>query len=525
VQHDDPSELRVTTHRLVPRIILALALLMVALACVVTYKLLTHKQAPRTWARPLPAPSARAFDVGGVPLHDPAIDHVLEQPLTELVVQAGRAGGGDTTFAKTLATLEATNLGSRPKLAAAWKQAFEAYGTAVAAVQLGVTEHDRDTYREAIKDLTDAFAAEGLGYFLEGRFRSGFAYLQAYRVDEVVVVKTNGLPRRVLTISRLDHLNTSYNVLGMQNESVGDPVLHAERIAEYVATTELPTFATGAEYPIADPAWQATPEAKVLAIEIASSMRREYAVALGADLTAATQISKLLVERGAIIEQWRVHLEHHHIYFTATDSLFVPEDLLAALANDVPHYQLERVAAIDEELAELEGPRIHARIHELVSATVRHHEAQHGFDYDRETELRYPAELQALLGPSTHDTEGNELAIVASARDELAAFLSEVINNPTTPHSTLWHLGQQVFDRNNAGNAYFYGGIVVLEGLAKQLGLDTSGPTFMRGLDRSRLAKIALQIAKLPDDQLRDASTKLWLKLYGEPPTKIVDAH
>lgn len=155
---------------------------------------------------------------------------------------------------------------------------------------------------------------------------------------------------------------------------------------------------------------------------------------------------------------------------------------------------------------------------------MRHHEAQHGFDYDRETELRYPVELQALLGPSTHDTEGNERAIVTSARAEMAAFLSEVINNPTTPHSTLWHLGQQVFDRTNAGNAYCYGGIVVIEGLAKQLGLAASGPTFTRGLDRLRIAKLALQIAALPDDQLREAATRLWLQLYAEPPTKIVDA-
>ena len=524
VQHDDADDLRVTTHRLVPKIILAITIALVAVVAVVVVRFALHTPAPRTWARPLPAPSATAFERGGVPLHDTTIDQALAQPLTELVVRAGRAREvGDTTFAPALAKLEAIDLGAHPKLAAAWRRGFEAYGTAVAAAQLGITDHDRDTYREAIKDLTDAFVAEGLGYFLEGRFHDDFAYLQAYRVDEVVLVKTNDKPRRVLTISRIDHLNTSYNVLGMQNESVGDPVLHAERIAEYVATTELPVFAVGAQYPIADQLWQATPEAKALALEIGTSVRREYAAALGTDAAAATHIAKLLVERAAIIEQWRNHLETRHISFSATDSLFVPEDLLTALANDVPHYQLERVQAIDEELAELEGPRIHARVHDLVAATVRHHEAQHGFDYDRETELRYPAELQALLGASTHDVQGNERAIVASARAEMAAFLSEIINNPTTPHSTLWHLGQQVFDRNDAGNSYFYGGIVVIEGLAKQLGLATSGPTFTRGLDRVRLAKIAIGLAKLPDAKLREAATQLWLQLYGEPPTKIVD--
>ncbi len=498
----DPTDddLRVTTHRRVPALILALAAVLLAGAGVAIYLVATHKAAPRTWAKPMPTPSAKAFAEGGVPLHEATIDQALAQPLTDLVVQAGRArDAGDHAFAPALEKIEATALGARPTLAAAWRAAFEAYGSAVAAAQLGVTVHDRDVYREAVKDLTDAFAAEGLGYFLEGRFKGGFAYLQAYRVDEVVFVKTNDAPRRVLTISRLDHLNTSYAVLGMQNEAVGDPVLHAERIAEYVATTELPVFATGAEYPIADQLWQATPEAKALAIEIGNAVRREYEAALGSDMKAATRIAKLLVERGAIIEKWRDRLEKRHIYFSTTDQLFVPADLLKALAEDVPHYQLERVEAIDDELADLEGPRIHSRIHDLVSATVRRHEAQHGFDYDRETALRYPAPLQALLGAATHDDQGNERAIVSSARDEMAAFLSQVINDPLTPHASLWHLGQQVFDRNNAGTSYFYGGIVVLEGLAKQLGIDTSGRTFDRGLDRVRLAKIATQIAKLPD--------------------------
>src|SRR5262249_27986665 len=153
----------------------------------------------------------------------------------------------------------------------------------------------------------------------------------------------------------------------------------------------------------------------------------------------------------------------------------------------------ERVEAIDGVLAELEAPRIHARVHDMVAATVRRHEAQHGFDFDRETDARYPDALATLLGPP-HDDQGNEIAIVTSARHELSAYLSPAINDPVTPHAALWHLAQQVFSRDRAGTGEFYAGVVVLEGLATQLGLDTtllSRPTFHRGLDRERMATLA----------------------------------
>jgi len=295
-----------------------------------------------------------------------------------------------------------------------------------------------------------------------------------------------------------------------------------ERIAEFVASTELPTLAPDAVYPLAEDTWLATSEGKALATAIGTAVRREYTTVLGDDATASTQIAKLLVERATVIAQWRDHLERRHVVFSATDDLFVPPDLLKALDGAVPNYQLERVEAIDAMLAELEAPRIHARVHDLVAATVRRHEAQHGFDYDRDTEERYPSPLQRLLG-SPHDGDGNEVAIVASARHELSAYLSQVINDPVTPHAALWHLGQQVFDHGRAGTGEFYAGIVVLEGLAKQLGLDTSTPTFHRGLDRERMATLGLAIANAPDGKLRDAASALWRELYGEAATTIVD--
>ncbi len=158
-----------------------------------------------------------------------------------------------------------------------------------------------------------------------------------------------------------------------------------------------------------------------------------------------------------------------------------------------------------------------------VAATVRRHEAQHGFDFDRNAELRYPPPLEEVAGAADHD--GNASPLASSARAELSAYLSQVINDPVTPHAALWHLGSNVFNRHRWGTGEFYAGLVVIEGLARQLGLDTETPRRKKGeLDRDRLGSFATQIAALSDDQLRAEASKLWTSLYAEPPTTIVDS-
>ena len=386
----------------------------------------------------------------------------------------------------------------------------------------GPTRRERDELREAVRELSQRFAETGLGYFLEGRFKTGYAFVQAYRVEQVVFVVAGGKPRRVLSLRRLDRLNTSYAALGLHDADLGDPVLMLDQIDENVASTVLPVLAGDAPYRLADRAWLATETGKALAAQIGGVVRRELAAALGADAAAVERIAALLVERGALIEEWRDVLERKQVYFARTDDLFLPPELLTQLDGVISTTQRKRVKSIEVELAQLEAPRIHARVHDLVAATVRRHEAQHGFDYDRETELRYPAALAELLG-SSHDDRGEEVAVVRSARAELSAYLSQVANDPVTPHASLWNLGRQVFDRGRAGTGEFYAGIVVLEGLARRLGAASEGPTVRRRVDRERLAGLARMIAGQPAAALRAAAAALWTDLYGEPVTPIAD--
>lgn len=509
-----------------PRLPIAtLVTVLVAAALVGASALYVHhalQKPSRTYARRLPPPSADAFEKGGVPLRDPAVDKLLTEPLTNLVVQGGNARDGRANqLATVLGSLHAPGplLAHGVPLTKAWDAMLDVFEHSVEAGKVGPTQRQRDDLAEAVRDVTAQLQAAGLGYFLEGRFKGGYPYVQAYRVEEVVFVTTAGAPRRVLSLRRLDKLNTAYAVLGMHTEDQ-DPVLHLERIDENVATDVMPVLASGASYPLADREWLLGDTGKALAAKVGEVVRREYVAALGDDATHIDEIARLLTKRNDIVDEWRDHLARKHIYFVRAENLFLPPDLLDQLEDVTPNYQRRRVREIEERLAELEAPRIHARIHDLVAATVRRHEAQHGFDYDRDTELRYPQQLADFLGPP-HDAEGNAIAIVRSARAELSAYLSQIANDPITPHAALWHLAGQVFDRDRAGTGEYYAGIVVLEGLARHLGAPAEG---RRRVTREALAASARIIADAPDDKLRAAAGVLWTELYGEPVTPIVDA-
>jgi hypothetical protein len=478
------------------------ALVALAVAGGVAFAIVTRPgPAARTYHRPMPPPSADAFAKGGVPLHDPKLETLLAEPLTKLVIDASR---GDV---RTLAA----PTGFAP-LAGPWAAMMKAFGD---AAHRPTDRTDMDL-REAARDVSAKLAEVGQGYVIEGRIHNGYAYLQAYRVDEVVFVKCAGQPRRVLSVSRVDHLNTAYAVLGLHSEGLADPVLMEDRIDTEVASDIIPVLAKDAPYPLADHEYLLSKDGKELATMVGQTVRAEYAAALGADAPRAQQIATLLVERQGLIEQWRDALARRHVGMVSTDELFLPDGLLDALDGLVPHYQVERVQAIEDQIASLDAPRIASRIHELVAATVRRHEAEHGFDFDRETDLRYPQPLADMLGPP-HDEQGNPVAVVRSARAEMSAYLSQIANDPVTPHAAFWHLARQAFDKDRWFTGEMYAAYVVIEGLSRHLAPDLT-PV---GRGNERLAPLARRIARTPGPQLRLAAQQLWSELYGEPYTTI----
>ena len=519
---------------LLPLATIGASMLMLALTTTVALYVWTRPDAPnRAYARPMPPPAAGAFKDGGVPLADAPIATLLIEELTALVIESDRDrqnGGLDKDRAAHSITLIGAPAIAKhgPALVKAWAEMLAMLDRWVHVPASSREFRDiARVFRHKVRAVSDQLAASGIGYYLEGDVLTrstgaANALIYTYRVEEVVFVTAGGQPRRVLSLRRLDRLNMTHALLGMQSSELGDPVLLLDQIDEHVATHVLPVLAPDAPYELADETYQRH-DGAAIAIVAGDAVRRELASAFGPDATRAHQIAALLAERALLIEDWRVIMERKGWRIARTDNLFLPDKLIESLDGDVPSYQRKRATEIEEQLAALEAPRIASRCHQLVAATIRRHEAQHGLDEDREEPLRYPTILEELLGAAT-DQDGEPLRRVSSARAELSAYTSQLANDLVTPQLSLWNVARFAFTERQWGTSESYAAILIIEGLARQLKLPSPGPVIHdRQIDRARLAALLEPLARLDGAALRTAARGLWREHYGEDIVLIVD--
>ncbi len=485
------------------------------------------------YVRPLSPPVAGAFKDGGVPLRDAAIETLLVDDFTTFVLETDSVRRGVTQperAARGVRLQRAAEIAARgPALVAAWTDMLATVERWVLVPRADLTTAAREL-RAKVRVVSDQLAAQGIGIYLEGsvlaRSDAAHAVIYSYRVEQVVFVVAAGEPRRVLSLRRLDRLNLTHSLLGMQSEELGDPVLLLDQIDEHVSSTLLPLLAPDATYALADGEW-ADARSQELALAAGAAVRREIAAAFGSDAAVTTTIATLLARRTTIVDRWRTALAKRNIRMAATAGLYLPPGLVEDLARfAISEQERDTVGSIETELHRLEAARIADRLHALMAATVRRHEAQHGLDDDRSaagSPPRYPPALEALLGAAV-DRNGMPRRSVEHTRAELAAYLSQIANDPVTPQLALWHVARSVFHRRRWGTPESYAGVLIVEGLARQLGARVTGPVIHDGtIDRERLRGPALALAVASDDELRAAARALWVELYAEPSPVIVD--
>lgn len=527
--------LPVVTPRRAPVATLLLATSLAVVAAIAVILATTGTEDPRrrtrtveSYVRPLPPPVAGAYEKGGAPLRDEALEKLFADAFTDYVLEVDRdraRGGMDPVRAQHAIELrDAKAVAARgPGLANAWHDLIEMleHWVHVPADGPGFKAFSREL-RAKVRVVSDQLAAAGVGLYLEGLVRSrsdrAHAIVYTYRVEEVVFTRVGQERRRVLSLRRLDLLNRSWAVLGMQSEELGDPVLLLDKIDEHVASTVFPVLARDTAYPLGE-----FPGGEQVADSAGAAVRSELLQALGPDAARAGQIATLLAERTKLVEKWRGLVAELGLRLPRLEGLYLPETLLASLEKRVSKSEVERARDIDERLAQLEAGRIASRLHTLIAATVRRHEAWHGVDADRDEPLRYPAMLEEYLGPEVDD-DGDIRRPVEHARAELSAYLCQIANDPATPHYALWHVARSTFERKLWGGAESYAGVMILEGLGRQLGIKTELPIiYDRAIDRGRLIRAAHALAAASGDQLRAAARSLWVELYGEQLVTIVD--
>ena len=466
-------------------------------------------------------PAAGAYLAGGAPTTDVAIEEILIGDLTQLVVESevdrGKKGV-DWTREKRILDLRAPReiVRRSDALAAAWRAMIDTFEHWVYVPASGVaTRAYGKLLRARVRAVSDQFAALGLGYYLEGDLYGAHAIVQSYRVEDVTFVVADGVPHRVLALRRLDHLNVEHALLGMESAELGDPILLMDQIDEHVATRVLPLLAPGAAFPLFDGAWQRS-DAGILALAAGANARRELEAALGPDAEAAARIGELLVRRAKLLEGWRRLVEKKGRDLPRVEEVFLPDALFARLEGIAPVVERIEAAGIEEALVRLDAARIAVRCHQLVAATVRRHEAQHGLDEDRDEPLRMPHALADVIGASPSFGE--------RARNELSAYTSQIANDPLTPQLSVWNLARHAFDRDQWGTPESYVAVVAIETLARVIDHRERPPVIHDGeIDRGRLAQLAAVLAVAPAGTLREAARRAWAELFGEPLVPILD--
>jgi hypothetical protein len=184
---------------------------------------------------------------------------------------------------------------------------------------------------------------------------------------------------------------------------------------------------------------------------------------------------------------------------------------VAAAASAAIRRELHTALGFDVQSLE----RATARCRKLVAASVRHHEAQHGFD--RGEALAYPRALAVHAGAA-----GSEFAL--RVRYELSGYLSQIASDQWLPQLTLWNLSRHAFRRTASPVEEAYVAVFVIEGLARRLGIASPGPVLHRGvIDRDRLATLAIALAERSTAELRSAAAALWAEAFERRLVRIVD--
>lgn len=176
----------------------------------------------------------------------------------------------------------------------------------------------------------------------------------------------------------------------------------------------------------------------------------------------------------------------------------IRRELMAALYDDVQSAELAT-----------------AKCKQLLVNSVRRHEAQHRLDQERG--LAYPAELAKKIG------EKKNAPFAIRARFELSAYLSQIASDTWTPQLTLANLARHGFRRGQRAEEAFVA-VMVIEGMARRLGIVAPGPVIKRGdIDRDQLASLLIQLTGRTTVELRSAAAGLWAELFGEPLVRLYD--
>ena len=429
----------------------------VLLSMLVTFtmvRVVTAGAANGEFTRPEPPAESGAYRTGGAPIMDPAIEHVLS---TELPALEAVRVTDETTRKHHLAALRE-------------HRAFTAHGGALA-----------NAWREMI-DTYDQWREVGASMNASNRDAARLSRELGARVAVVSDQLAAGGFGYFLDVELGEDSRRTPGIYSFKVEDVGFVLRDDDRVRVLGVRRMNP----------AD-------QGNVTVLGMTTSEPRDPIVLLDeVDEKVRAQIIPVLGGQPYSLgdDSWARSAKGRKVSAAASEA--IRRELHTALGFDVQ--SLERATT---------------RCKKLVAASIRHHEAQHGFD--RARRLPYPTALAAVAGPAN-----TEFAI--RTRYELSGYLSQIASDTWLPQLTLWNLSRHAFRRNTSPVEEAYVAVFVIEGLARKLGIASPGAVLHRGaIDRDRLAALVLPLAERSTTEIRSAAAALWAEAFESRLVRIVD--
>lgn len=450
---------------------------------------------------------------------------VFEEALPEFIVGLDRwgkspeaqAGVGDQELQALRTTLMAAL--RKASLDTALFEAFERFiDASIEAAKVEDPELDdaADTLMKKTVVLNEAIASAGLGFFVDADIQSHSSgartiLIFSFEVARVVLYRSGGHDVRTLRVRRLDNLNFTYSLLGFTSPKRKDAVVLDNKVDEHLLRL-LPALAEDTRM---DPFRLSTKDSETewfnptrkLATAI---IREELGAAGGEELQT---LGELLATRREIYARWNERLSSRRMSVDEPTSLEIKWNYGKQMEGLVTNAAIRELDGIQKKLGKKDMQAAYAGVHDHFAQSVERHEAQHRLDYAKLYTLPMPPELAEYVGDLPEGLAGQGTR-AASALAEMSAYLSELARDPLTPKLNLTLLVGYLFDKGSWGMGESYAALVIVEGLADELGIEHDHFVIGRSINRTTIAAVYEKMCKVEPEKFRSAARTLWSRSF-----------
>ncbi len=444
---------------------------------------------------------------------------VLGERLPDVIVALSRGDEAEAARAARRATAADTRRALGDEGTEALAAVIDAARTAAALPRF---RHKSDRYplTNAVVALDRALERRGLPFFVdELSFVDGdrlVPFTMSFYVERDVTVTSGPATVRVVHLWRIDPVNLAPGFLGYTQAPSPAALVLLDRVESDLVVAVLPALPAGEPLELVDRATRDTGAPWVQELERrGGELLRRYAASLPpAETEGVEPVGRLLARRRALVRRWQRTLAELGRELTVPERLSPEVDCSRELAHRVPRPELDEWEAIHRELRRPDRLAAFLRLRDLYARNVQRHEVEHRLDYARGL-VPVPARLAAALGLD-NPLDAPEGGLAARARQELRAYLAEIVAAPHSPLLGLILLGRHLFAEASQGGAYWYAARVLFLALAEELGV----AAVAEGEERARpedSARLFLAVLARDDAALRGALERVQARTFGEP--------